>query len=253
MFVEVDLTKKLPKFFAFKSEKGGDTTVEFVYPWLPPRCTDCSKWGHLNSDCVKGKVSVTVHPEIEVVQADEGITETPEDRSDGNMRQVLVTKETGLQASTKGMVKTTVGLNEEEVEEGELKWHTPTKVGRSPIQVKGLRYGEVSIMANTFSCLSDKGEQGESIVMVEEIAAGLGDTGIIQETKNAADESKSGGMNLDTEKNTQTNDMKGAVEIRQSLPRASKDSHKYLNSNMTQGSRIPNPNAAKQRKPKPNP
>ena len=44
VFVEVDLTKKLPKFFAFKSEKGGDTTVEFVYPWLPPRCTDCSKW-----------------------------------------------------------------------------------------------------------------------------------------------------------------------------------------------------------------
>lgn len=30
VFVEVDLTKKLPKFFSFKSEKGGDTIVEFV-------------------------------------------------------------------------------------------------------------------------------------------------------------------------------------------------------------------------------
>ena len=43
VLVEVDLTKKLPKFFSFKSENGGDTVVEFVYPWLPPRCTECSK------------------------------------------------------------------------------------------------------------------------------------------------------------------------------------------------------------------
>jgi len=41
VFVEVDLTKKLPKYFSFKSEKGGDTTVEFVYPWLSPRCCKC--------------------------------------------------------------------------------------------------------------------------------------------------------------------------------------------------------------------
>jgi len=37
----VDLTKKLPKYFSFKSEKGGDTTAEFVYPWLSPRCCKC--------------------------------------------------------------------------------------------------------------------------------------------------------------------------------------------------------------------
>lgn len=55
VLVEVDLSKKLPKFFSFKSEKGGDTIVEFVYPWLPPRCTNCDKWGHQNSDCLAGK------------------------------------------------------------------------------------------------------------------------------------------------------------------------------------------------------
>lgn len=34
-------------------------------------------------------------------------------------------------------------------------WTTPTKVTRSPGS-KELRYGEVSIMKNSFSCLSDK-------------------------------------------------------------------------------------------------
>jgi len=55
VFVEVDLTKDLPKKFSFKSEKGGDTIVEFVYPWLPPRCHTCSKWGHQTIDCLAGR------------------------------------------------------------------------------------------------------------------------------------------------------------------------------------------------------
>ncbi|ESQ30698.1 hypothetical protein EUTSA_v10012394mg, partial [Eutrema salsugineum] len=46
VFVEVDLTKKLPKKFCFKSDMGPDTVVEYLFPWLPPRCIGCSKWGH---------------------------------------------------------------------------------------------------------------------------------------------------------------------------------------------------------------
>lgn len=51
VFVEADLSKSLPKTYRFKSELGIDATVDYVYPWLPPRCTTCSKWGHLDKTC----------------------------------------------------------------------------------------------------------------------------------------------------------------------------------------------------------
>ena len=47
---------------------------------------------------------------------------------------------------------------EETMNEGDRGWSTPIKVVRSPVKSTELRYGEVSIMSNSFSCLSDKGE-----------------------------------------------------------------------------------------------
>lgn len=29
--------------------------VEFKYPWLPPKCQTCSKWGHLKEVCLLNK------------------------------------------------------------------------------------------------------------------------------------------------------------------------------------------------------
>ncbi|KAG7579491.1 hypothetical protein ISN45_Aa03g036300 [Arabidopsis thaliana x Arabidopsis arenosa] len=52
VFAEVDLSKELPISFRFKSDKGVDAMVENKYPWLPPRCTSCSKWGHLKEVCL---------------------------------------------------------------------------------------------------------------------------------------------------------------------------------------------------------
>lgn len=56
VFVNADMTKELPKVYRFKSKMGVDAQVEFVYPWLPSRCTICSKWGHMEKSCKqKGK------------------------------------------------------------------------------------------------------------------------------------------------------------------------------------------------------
>lgn len=45
------MMKEIPQNHRFKSVKlGVDAEVEFVYPWLPPRCTLCSKWGHLGKE-----------------------------------------------------------------------------------------------------------------------------------------------------------------------------------------------------------
>lgn len=61
VFVEVVLSKELPKSFQFKSEKGVDAIVEYEYPWLPPRCGTCFKWGHLLEDCIANKGSKQVY------------------------------------------------------------------------------------------------------------------------------------------------------------------------------------------------
>ncbi|KAG7593824.1 Zinc finger CCHC-type [Arabidopsis thaliana x Arabidopsis arenosa] len=161
VFVEVDLTKTLPKFFSFKSDKGGDTIVEFVYPWLPPRCTECSKWGHLNKDCTSQKrieqivdITKTVSTRSEKIGTD--ITELKPVES----AVVVISPGTSQTQLKEGNSTST---EENKTEESQAEWTTPTKFTRSPEKSKELRYGEVSIMTNSFSCLSDKGEKGEDI------------------------------------------------------------------------------------------
>lgn len=57
VFVEADMTKELPTHHRFKSKLCVDAEVEFTYPWLPDRCTICSKRGHLHAAC-KSKVKI---------------------------------------------------------------------------------------------------------------------------------------------------------------------------------------------------
>lgn len=54
ILVEADLTKELPREYVFTGEEKGelDTVIKYSYPWLPPRCVGCKKWGHLTSACL---------------------------------------------------------------------------------------------------------------------------------------------------------------------------------------------------------
>lgn len=54
VFVDADVTKELPAAHRFKSKLGVEADVTFEYPWLPPKCNICSKWGHAGKTC-KGK------------------------------------------------------------------------------------------------------------------------------------------------------------------------------------------------------
>ncbi|XP_024004922.1 uncharacterized protein LOC112082061 [Eutrema salsugineum] len=51
VFVEVNLEQNLPEAFSFKSSKGVDIVVYYEFPWLPPRCLACAKWGHVSAEC----------------------------------------------------------------------------------------------------------------------------------------------------------------------------------------------------------
>lgn len=53
VFVKADLSKYMPKSVTFTSPQGKDTKVDFSYPWLPPRCISCDKWGHFYTVCLK--------------------------------------------------------------------------------------------------------------------------------------------------------------------------------------------------------
>lgn len=123
------------------------------------------------------------------------------------------------------------------IKEGfETVWTTPTKLVRSPVQRKELRFGEVSIMSNSFSCLSDKGEKGEDIGISEEKT---------KKSENAdveISERKEEEKNLKTYEDGNKTESNGVNErmLRQSLPRTSKDGHKFLSMNVTQRARGPN-------------
>lgn len=55
VFVNADMAKELPKVYKFKSKKGISAAVEFSYPWLPKKCSFCSKWGHPGKECTKSR------------------------------------------------------------------------------------------------------------------------------------------------------------------------------------------------------
>ena len=50
IMVEADLTKELPREYQLSGEEEGelDVVISYAYPWLPPRCSSCQKWGHQN-------------------------------------------------------------------------------------------------------------------------------------------------------------------------------------------------------------
>lgn len=57
--VEVNLEKPLIDRICFPDKNGKLVTVAVSYPWLPPKCSLCSKWGHNVKECSKKVVLQT--------------------------------------------------------------------------------------------------------------------------------------------------------------------------------------------------
>lgn len=53
LLVEADLTKDLPSEYHLLGEEEGelDVVVQYLYPWLPPRCSCCQKWAQTSCVC----------------------------------------------------------------------------------------------------------------------------------------------------------------------------------------------------------
>lgn len=52
LLVVMNLENPLPESILIK---GTSTTIQLSYPWLPPRCSLCHQWGHIDKECGKAK------------------------------------------------------------------------------------------------------------------------------------------------------------------------------------------------------
>ena len=143
VFVKADMTKELPTEMTYNIQ-GEETTVSFYYPWLPPKCTSCGKWGHYKQSCSQKS------------------EEQAEKLGDG-----MVT--TGMQSSSskEGVQETSVAERVHEIEEGQIlegwKDVTPEKASRSSkMKNQSLKFGQVQIATpSRFDALSNSKEEDE--------------------------------------------------------------------------------------------
>ncbi|CAE6075465.1 unnamed protein product [Arabidopsis arenosa] len=151
-FVNADLSKELPKKIKF-TKNGKEFWVDFVYPWLPPRCSICEKWGHLDSRCVANKKYSAVGSEMKWVEKSK------------------VTKDAVVQTSTLETVTTSDKVNEKAPETdqtssekmddvGEWSQVSLSKTSRSPS--KAVTEAPILVSASKFSVLcTEEEEEGE--------------------------------------------------------------------------------------------
>ncbi|CAN7042795.1 unnamed protein product [Brassica rapa subsp. trilocularis] len=90
MLVEVDFQKPLPQKICFVERDGIEVTVEVSYPWLPPCCGNCTKWGHTDKDCQVVKTLV-------ILQRQEGVNEGI--TTEGTDKELALEKRSGVVVS----------------------------------------------------------------------------------------------------------------------------------------------------------
>ncbi|XP_010413079.1 PREDICTED: uncharacterized protein LOC104699473 [Camelina sativa] len=250
VLVEVNLTKRLPNKMSFKSEKGGDTIVEFVYPWLPARCTLCSKWGHLEDTCTTKKdqgISCPSQPTLEQSEKNSGEKVVS---GSGGVTNLGIVESSELKQGVTEVVVDQVAENTADTEgEKDLGWTTPTKGLRSPVkQVASSK--DISNMSNSFSCLSDKGEQGEALDTT--VGESSGPTTANSDVVNLPTDTTTSGAEMLLEKQNQEGGnaperQETGLSLRPSLPRASKGVHKFVSTTSSQSFRAQAPSSLKPR------
>lgn len=251
IFVEADLTKDLPKEYVFTGEEEGelDAVIKYSYPWLPPRCQCCKKWGHLSETCLailpegkntqespRSNTKTAAKNGDTVESAGTEIEEVEPSTTSQVMAATVVTSEdtTRLNKDERQGVQTVAGETIENTKEGESEiWITPSKFksGRSPLKSQeGLKFGEVSILSNTYSALSDKDEMGEES-KEDELRVVENEIDDIRDLREIETEECSAQLG------TLGKSRKLTFPPRQSLPRESKSVHRYVSNLSTQPAR----------------
>lgn len=227
IFVNVDLTKELPKRMNFNI-MGEDVMVEYGYPRLPTKCLKCDKWGHAVKTCPMekavqkeleegeicgendkeeeiGRVEVQKIQEIEIVE------------NGGGAKHVEVSEDVAIQEGDKQV--STKEISQDPEKEKEWLDVSPGKSSRPPTPLK---FGQVSILTKSrFEVLSPMEEQeaieDENLEQTEE------EHEVIQEEDNLT---------------------------RKMLPRESKVNHRYLRDKVGQKLQDVDPGYLNKKKPR---
>lgn len=189
VFVEANLTKDFLERIRLHSKQGFSAEIEVSYPWLPPRCAVCHKWGHKDNICIVSSnkqlhnvVKDNIRPVNDVVLLEEQITDT---NHSSELQQEELNKDPTTVSETKigtkenqnSVPETEVlaidsdikaadaeGQNESQVEKQEWISVTPSKSTRNGDSRKDLdkEGSSISISPLLFSVLQvDNIEEGE--------------------------------------------------------------------------------------------
>lgn len=205
VFIEVDVTKELPKSHHFRSKLGVEADVTFVYHWLPPKCNICTKWGHSGKTCGSKKIRLlkktdgameTVgeesnqeKPITEMTEASSVLAIVPEgDEETNSVGEAILTETVATSDVEKtvevvgekgdgGSKQKEVGKEREEVAEAQLNkltdtdkgnWSnvSPTKQGRSTL--KATKEDSITSSPSGFAVLENEQEESGTVSHTEE-------------------------------------------------------------------------------------
>ncbi|CAE6073040.1 unnamed protein product [Arabidopsis arenosa] len=244
ILVKADLTKELPQKYVFTGEEEGelDSTINYTYPWLPPRCSCCQKWGHLRDTCLSmGNKSPRKHvPESEIKKRTDEIVEQRTEQGSGEEKGDTV----GVVSET-AVAQLSDPANKTENADGQ-SWITPSKPGStSGKKREELKFGEVSILSNSFAALGAEDEADDAQVVTtterESTDPNKPNNTTTQELVNNQCLEETEDQNELLKGSAGTEKIQGykpELQLRPSLPRGSKSAHKTVSMPSTQSARV---------------
>lgn len=162
IFVKVDVSKALPKEMNFTS-KGKEFTVDFHYPWLPSRCKQCDKWGHVEKMCDKKRKD-------KGKEVDSGSKSKVKEVKNGEANTEVLSEVPMLEEDEKDR-------SEGKVNHSKERWfQVPQgKSGRSQPSTPKSKEAEIQISASKFTVLStNEEEEGEMAVVKDVVGIDVG-------------------------------------------------------------------------------
>ncbi|CAE5977993.1 unnamed protein product [Arabidopsis arenosa] len=231
VFVGVNLTKSLPQKFCFKLNQVEEVTVEFVYPWLPPRRSRCSKWGHTEDVCVTKKAS-PVKVKADDLEEGELVAENDSEKTETSVPVEVQEVQTPTLAVSNAVQQNRAAETHEEqdnITQGADKdgWSlvSPGKGCKSNEKVQSsLAYGQVTILsASRFSVLDNIEEPKLDDAVIE---------GEVAEGKESLDKNVENGVNTHASSTQAITEVEKASSVR--ATRQTKNSQKATSESFSQ-------------------